>query len=71
MRKPIALEQAMKGTRNVGQDILFCFTQPIDLEVTRNMLPLIVPFKYMLNILMSLLNFVHGVKDLTQYPQSL
>lgn len=36
MRKPIALEQAKKGIRNVAQHILFCFTQPIDLEVTRN-----------------------------------
>lgn len=36
MRKPTALEQAKKGIRNVDQHILFCFTQPTDLEVTRN-----------------------------------
>ena len=71
MRKPIALEQARKGTGNVGQDILLCFTQPIDLEVTWNMLTVIVPFKYILNILTSLLNFGHGIKDLIQFPQSL
>lgn len=36
--KTNCLEQAEKGTRNVGQNILFCFTQPTDLEVTRNVL---------------------------------
>lgn len=68
MRKLIALEQAKKGTRNVEQDMVFCFTQPIDLELTRNVLTIIVPFRYMLNILTSLLNFGHGIKDLTQFP---
>lgn len=65
------MEQAKKGTRKVRQDILFCFTQPIDLEVTRNMLTVIVPFKYMVNILMFLLNFGHVIKDFIQLPQSL
>lgn len=70
-RKLIALEQAKKRTRNVGQEIHWCFTQLIDLEVTRSMLKAIAAFNFMMNIEGTVLNFEHGIKDLIQFPQSL